>query len=321
MDTKYLKLKDKTWLFRIKIPKEFQFYFEGKREFLKSTGASELDLAKAQIKRNAWLGAIKLKFNELKKEMETGAIKTPQEKLIIENKLKIEKARQETPDLLSEVQHQAVEDALQFVDLNKSQKSNPDMVDAILKSDTTGKAKNYIEAISNEKFNSFFNEFENEMKRDRQKAKGIDQKMAKLKDFSKYHSTIKGIDRPKVINYKNYLFDKRNLSSKTISGYLQSLGQYWDFLADAKGIKDAQLGNPFRNIKLPQHIKAERLTWRTEYFEDSVDDVKELLESERKGIAELIEDLGKEEVPDVAEIQKLVTVAGYLEDRLAGKYT
>ena len=37
--------------------------------------------------------------------------------------------------------------------------------------------------------------------------------------------------------------------------------------------------------------------------------------------AELIEDLAKEEHPDVAEIQKLVTVAGYIEDRLSGKYT
>jgi len=60
---------------------------------------------------------------------------------------------------------------------------------------------------------------------------------------------------------------------------------------------------------------------KVEYDDPQIWTVKELLESERKGIAELIEDLGKEEVPDVAEIQKLVTVAGYLEDRLAGKYT
>ena len=60
---------------------------------------------------------------------------------------------------------------------------------------------------------------------------------------------------------------------------------------------------------------------KVEYDDPQIWTVKELLESERKGIAELIEDLGKEEVPDVAEIQKLVTVAGYLEDRLKGKYT
>ena len=60
---------------------------------------------------------------------------------------------------------------------------------------------------------------------------------------------------------------------------------------------------------------------KVEFDDPQIWTVEELLESERKGIAELIEDLGKEEVPDVAEIQKLVTVAGYLEDRLAGKYT
>ena len=60
---------------------------------------------------------------------------------------------------------------------------------------------------------------------------------------------------------------------------------------------------------------------KVEYDDPQIWTVEELLESERKGIAELIEDLGKEEVPDVAEIQKLVTVAGYLEDRLKGKYT
>ena len=60
---------------------------------------------------------------------------------------------------------------------------------------------------------------------------------------------------------------------------------------------------------------------KVEFDDPQIWTVEELLESERKGIAELIEDLGKEEVPDVAEIQKLVTVAGYLEDRLKGKYT
>ena len=59
---------------------------------------------------------------------------------------------------------------------------------------------------------------------------------------------------------------------------------------------------------------------KVEFDDPQIWTVEELLESERKGIAELIEDLGKEEYPDVAEIQKLVTVAGYLEDRLAGKY-
>ena len=58
-----------------------------------------------------------------------------------------------------------------------------------------------------------------------------------------------------------------------------------------------------------------------EYDDPQIWTVEELLESERKGIAELVEELGKADVPDVAEIQKLVTVAGYLEDRLKGKYT
>jgi hypothetical protein len=60
---------------------------------------------------------------------------------------------------------------------------------------------------------------------------------------------------------------------------------------------------------------------KVEFDDPQIWTVKELLESERKGIAELIEDLAKEEHPDVAEIQKLVTVAGYIEDRLSGKYT
>ena len=60
---------------------------------------------------------------------------------------------------------------------------------------------------------------------------------------------------------------------------------------------------------------------KVEFDDPQIWTVEELLESERKGIAELVEELGKEEHPDVAEIQKLVTVAGYLEDRLKGKYT
>lgn len=60
---------------------------------------------------------------------------------------------------------------------------------------------------------------------------------------------------------------------------------------------------------------------KVEYDDPQIWTVEELLQSERDGIAELVEQLGKEEVPDVAEIQKLVTVAGYLDDRLKGKYT
>ena len=60
---------------------------------------------------------------------------------------------------------------------------------------------------------------------------------------------------------------------------------------------------------------------KVEYDDPKIWTVEELLQSERDGIAELVEQLGKEDVPDVAEIQKLVTVAGYLEDRLKGKYT
>lgn len=60
---------------------------------------------------------------------------------------------------------------------------------------------------------------------------------------------------------------------------------------------------------------------KVEYDDPQIWTVEELLESERKGIAELIEDLGKEEDPNVAEIQKLVTVVEYLDDRLQGKYS
>ena len=58
-----------------------------------------------------------------------------------------------------------------------------------------------------------------------------------------------------------------------------------------------------------------------EFDDPQIWTVEELLKEERKGIAELVEELGKADVPDTVEIQKLVTVAGYLDDRLSGKYT
>ena len=45
------------------------------------------------------------------------------------------------------------------------------------------------------------------------------------------------MNRPLVVKYKNYLFDKKGLAPKTIGGYLNPLGQYWDFLADSIGVK------------------------------------------------------------------------------------
>ena len=155
MDTKYLFIKDNTWVFRIRIPKELQFYYENNKEYLKSTKAHKDNLEDAHKVRNYLLSKIKLQFDYLRNELKAGNIKTKAEKLAIENKLKIQQARKETPDLLSEVQADAVDDALQFIDLDERQKTNPNKIDAILKSDTTGKAKEYIDNISNKSFTSF----------------------------------------------------------------------------------------------------------------------------------------------------------------------
>ena len=180
MNTKYLFIKDNTWVFRIRIPKELQFYYENNKEYLKSTKAHKDNLEDAHKVRNYLLSKIKLQFDYLRNELKAGNIKTKAEKLAIENKLKIEQARKETPDLLSEVQADAVDDALQFIELDERQKTNPNKIDAILKSDTTGKAKEYIDNISNKSFTSFLDEFEKENKRDKIKARGLDQKISKL---------------------------------------------------------------------------------------------------------------------------------------------
>ena len=47
MDTKYLFIKDNTWVFRIRIPKELQFYYENNKEYLKSTKAHKDNLEDA----------------------------------------------------------------------------------------------------------------------------------------------------------------------------------------------------------------------------------------------------------------------------------
>ena len=39
MDTRYLKVKDNTWIFRMKIPKAIQFYYENIKEIVLSTQA------------------------------------------------------------------------------------------------------------------------------------------------------------------------------------------------------------------------------------------------------------------------------------------
>ena len=122
MNTKYLFIKDNTWVFRIRIPKELQFYYENNKEYLKSTKAHKDNLEDAHKVRNYLLSKIKLQFDYLRNELKAGNIKTKAEKLAIENKLKIQQARKETPDLLSEVQADAVDDALQFIELDERQK-------------------------------------------------------------------------------------------------------------------------------------------------------------------------------------------------------
>ena len=59
---------------------------------------------------------------------------------------------------------------------------------------------------------------------------------------------------------------------------------------------------------------------KVEYDDPQIWSVKDFLQSERDGIRDRVEEMGQETYPDIAEIQKLVTVAGYLEERIAGKY-
>jgi hypothetical protein len=58
-----------------------------------------------------------------------------------------------------------------------------------------------------------------------------------------------------------------------------------------------------------------------EFDDPQIWTVEELLQSERAGIVEMIEDIGKEDNPDPNKIRKLLHVIEYLDDRLAGKFT
>ena len=76
MDTKYLLIKDNTWVFRIRIPKELQFYYENNQENLKSTKSHKVNLEEAHKVRNDLLSKIKLQFDYLRNDFKAGNIKT-----------------------------------------------------------------------------------------------------------------------------------------------------------------------------------------------------------------------------------------------------
>jgi len=280
MDTKYLKLKDNTWLFRMKIPKEIQFFYEGKRELLLTTKATKDNLDDAHKQRNYFLSKYKLQFETIKKEVNSGKLITPEDKLAIEHQIKIKYAQSTGQDeLISEAKWEATQDVTKVVPIIESEKANPDIYDAVEKSDTAGKGARYLEMINSTSFVSYIHEFEKENKRQKIKQRGIDQKLSHIKRFNKFHPAMEGIDRQLVNKYKNHLFDSQGLVSKTIGIHLQTLGQYWDFMADNFHVKQAQYGNPFRGIKLPTHNAGVRQTWKATYFEDSQDDVKILLDT------------------------------------------
>ena len=85
MDTKYLKLKDNTWQFRIRIPGNIQFYYNGNKEIKLSTKANKDNLADAHKMRNYYLAKYKLQFETIRNELKAGKIVTPEDKLAIEH--------------------------------------------------------------------------------------------------------------------------------------------------------------------------------------------------------------------------------------------
>lgn len=279
MDTKYLRVKDNTWIFRMKIPKTIQFYYDNRKEIVLSTQAHKDNLTDAHKKRDYLASKYKLQFDHIKKELIRGNINTPEQELAFKNKLKIKEAEKISPEALSDAQQDAVEDVLKLVKLDEREKPNPDIYDAVEKSDKSGIGTKYLNLITQKSFLDYLDEFIKECKRNKIKQRGLDQKVSQLKAFAKYQPTFVGIDRARINQYKNYLFDKKKIVPKTISIHLQTLGQYWDFIADNFQLQQTQLGNPFRGIKLPHSKQGKRLTWRATYFEDYQDDIKILLDT------------------------------------------
>tara|TARA_E500000318_G_scaffold110518_2_gene126204 strand:+ start:1967 stop:3412 length:1446 start_codon:yes stop_codon:yes gene_type:complete len=279
MDTRYLKVKDNTWVFRMKIPKAIQFFYGNKKEIVLSTQAHKDNLTDAYKKRDYLASKYKLQFDAIKKELRGGNIKTPEEELAFKNKIKLKEAEKVSPEALSYAQDSAVEDVLKLVKIDEKEKANPDIFDAVEKSDNSGIGKKYLNLVTQVNFLDYLDPFVKECKRNQIKQRGLDQKVSQLKAFAKYQPTFSGIDRARIMQYRNYLFDKKKIVPKTISIHLQALGQYWDFIADNFQLKQTQLGNPFRGIKLPQKQPGLRLAWRASYFEDYQDDVKILLDT------------------------------------------
>ena len=97
MDTRYLKVKDNTWVFRMKIPKAIQFFYGNKKEIVLSTQAHKDNLTDAYKKRDYLASKYKLQFDAIKKELRGGNIKTPEEELAFKNKIKLKEAEKVSP--------------------------------------------------------------------------------------------------------------------------------------------------------------------------------------------------------------------------------
>ena len=118
---------------------------------------------------------------------------------------------------------------MKLVKLDEREKPNPDIYDAVEKSDKSGIGTKYLNLITQKSFLDYLDEFIKECKRNKIKQRGLDQKVSQLKAFAKYQPTFVGIDRARINQYKNYLFDKKKIVPKTISIHLQTLAQDRDW--------------------------------------------------------------------------------------------
>ena len=82
------------------------------------------------------------------------------------------------------------------------------------------------------------------------------------------------LQRSTARQFAFYLLDTQCLSPTTIKKALSYLAGYWEFLRDHKGIVNAELNNPFKEIKLPKiNSKDEQATKRLPF---SVEDIKRI---------------------------------------------
>lgn len=283
ISNQYLKLHYQTWVVRYQIPKDCQAFFEGKREYICSTGFKESEIIDARLVRDQEIATIKRKIRDIRKGRygNTPTIEEAKERLSSINQAQSKSfqngldlhASELVDDVYQDLINQHLANGMQAI-AEHAQVIGSNNISEILgdlNPDVFKKVEKEFDQVTGKAFNSHLDSWLNTRDVKALSPKFQSEHLSKVNLFSQDFPSVRDVTRQAVKQWTRKLEDEGKAST-TITKTIQILEKYWTYLRDEIGSVEEE-SYPFSNHTFASTKKLKRKTF-------TVEDARRLIEQE-----------------------------------------